>query len=273
MFDFPEPPRRKNLRYRWHGTVVSVILHGWLIVGLFILSCIPWWYDAWAAREARAIHVAYSTETEKPVDAEEESPPVRIVSDPADVTGEMVWQGIDKAATEAEARSVEENLKRLDQLTGRLTKVSSEASIDAMASAFGALLGTGGPAGSPPDEPLAGEFDHDTAQFHDIVRYPRAGGGWRYVAVLQDGEGLMVRVELSEEEGETAYQAMERIKANPLLNSLYRKMATPVFDQLLAGMREVGKAKRQLEGIAKKAEQARNTAGSVEERVGGMGIP
>lgn len=268
MLGFPKSPRRVNSRYRVHGVVVSMVLHGSLIIALFVVSFIPWWYDAWAAREARAIRVAYSTETEEPRDAEEKSSPVRIVSDPADVTREMIRQGIDRVAKEAEASSVEENLKRLDQLTDRLTQVSSEASIDAMASAFGALMGTGGYALPSTEEPAAGEFDHDTAQFHDIVRFPREGGGWRYVAMLLDGEGRTVEVEMSEEVAEPAYLAMERIKANPLLNRVYRKMATPVFDQLLAGMREVGKATRQLEEIAERTETAKNETDSVEEPEG-----
>jgi len=45
---------------------------------------------------------------------------------------------------------------------------------------------------------------------------------------------------------------MERIKAHPLLDRVYRKMATSVFDQVLAGMREVGDAAGQLKEMAEK---------------------
>jgi len=200
MFEFPEPPRRTVLRYRATGVVASMVMHGGLLLGLFVISFVPWWYDAWAARENRAIHVAFSPEPEETREAVVESPPVRIVSDPADVTGEMIKQRIDEVIEGSETLSDEEMLDRLDQLSDRLAQVSSESSIDAMASAFSALLGTSGRAERPAEGPVAGEFDHDTAQFHDITRHAKEGGGWRYVAVLLDREGRTIEVEMSEED-------------------------------------------------------------------------
>lgn len=256
MLDFPEPPKRSSLRYHVHGVVVSIVLHGCLIVWLCVVSYIPWWYDAWAAREARAIRVTYSTETERPQEAEDDSPPVRIVSDPADVTRQMLKERLDKVIEESETSGDEDNLKELDRLTDRLTNVSSEASIDAMATAFGALMGTDKRAERPAEEPVEGTFDYNTAQFHDIKRYPREGGGWRYVAVLLDSQGRTIEVEMNEQEAEAAYLAMERIKRSPLLNKVYRQMAMPLFDQMLAGMRKAGDATEHLERTAEEMEPA-----------------
>jgi hypothetical protein len=265
MYDFPEPPRRTRLRYRVHGVVASMILHSGLVTGLFVVSFVPWWYDAWAAREARAIRIGYSNEPEKPQDAAEESPPVRIVSDPADVTGQMIKKRLAEVVDESEAKSDEENLERLDQLSDRLTRVSSEASIDAMASAFGALMGTDKRAERPAEEPVAGKFDLDTAQFHDIKRYPKEGGGWRYVAVLLDAEGRTYEVEMTEEEAEAAYQTLERIKRNPLLSGVYRQMAMPLFDQLLGGLSGVADAAKQLEESAEESESTDSQSGNLQE--------
>lgn len=265
MFDFPEPPKRSNLRYRVYGVVVSIVLHGGLIVGLFVVSYIPWWYDAWAAREARAIRIAYSTETERPQDTVEDSPPVRFVSDPGDVTDQMLRKRLDEVIEESESTSDEENLDRLAELTDRLTRVSSEGSIDAMASAVGALMGTAKRAEQPAEEPVAGAFDFGTSQFHDIKRYPKEGGGWCYVAVLLDAEGRVKEVEMEEEEAEVAYLTLERIKNNPLLSKVYRQMAMPLFDQLLAGMGEVGDATRQLENAAEATETTDDVTDGMDE--------
>ncbi len=265
MLEFPEPPKRSNLRYRVHGVVVSTVLHGSLIAVLFVVSCIPWWYDAWAAREARAIRLAYSTETERPRDAAHDSPPVTFVSDPADVTDQMFKKRLEEVIEESESTSDEENLDRLDQLTDRLTSISSEGSIDAMASAVSALMGTDKRAVQPAEEPVAGAFDLSSSQFHDIKRYPREGGGWRYVAVLLDAEGRTKEVEMDEEEAEVAYLTLERIKNNPLLSKVYRQMAMPLFDQLMSGMHEVGDATRQLERVAEDTDTADDETGGMDE--------
>ena len=265
MFEFPEPTKPTGLRYSAHGIVSSLVLHGSLLAVLVLVFYTPWWYDAWATREARAIRVAYSTETEKPKETEQEPPPVRIVSDPADVTGEMLKKRLDQVIEKSETLTDEDKLDRLDQLSDRLTQVSSEGSINAMAGALHSLMGSDQRAERPAEEPVPGEFDHDTAQFHEIKRYAKEEGGWRYVAVLLDGDGRTIEVEMSEEDAELAYLTMERIKANPLLSQVYRQMAMPLFDQLLTGMRGVADAAEQLEEVAEDTEPTDGTEQPDEE--------
>jgi len=229
------------------GLVVSLVLHVGLLAALIVVSWRPWWFDARAAREARVIHVTYSTEAEQDSSPDETTPEVRIISDPADVTSEMVETRLDEVVEGSKELNDEEKLDRLDQLSDRLTQVSSEASINAMASALQAMLGTEGRAQKPAEEPVGGDFDFDTAQFHDIQRIPKEDGGWRYVSVLLDAEGRTIEVEISEEDGQLVYETMKRIKSNPLLAQVYRQIAMPLFDRMLAGMRGVADAADQLE--------------------------
>jgi hypothetical protein len=58
-------------------------------------------------------------------------------------------------------------------------------------------------------------------------------GTWRYVAVLLDARGRTMEVELNDRDGEVLYALMQRLKANPLLERVYRRIAMPIFDQLL----------------------------------------
>jgi hypothetical protein len=55
--------------------------------------------------------------------------------------------------------------------------------------------------------------------------------------VLLDALGRTWEVELSEAEGAPLYELMQRIKRSPLLESVYRRIAMPLLDQIL------GKAK------------------------------
>jgi hypothetical protein len=255
MFDLAEPPRRTDRRYRAHGLTVSLVLHVGLVAALTAVSWRPWWFDAWAAREAGTIHVTCSTEAEQSMRPDETSPEVRIVSDPADVTSKMLQTRLDEVVEDSKELSDEEKLARLDRLSDRLTQVSSEDSINAVAGALQTLLGAGNRAVEPAEEPVGGDFDFDTAQFHDIQRSPKEDGGWRYVSVLLDAEGRTIEVEMNEEDGELVYETMERIKASPLLAQVYRQIAMPLFDRMLAGMRGVAEAADQLDEAARETQE------------------
>jgi len=274
-----------------HGLTVSLVLHTGLVAALIVVSWRPWWFDAWVAREARTIHVSCSSEAGQSSQPDETTPEVQIISDPADVTTEMVETRLDEVVEESKELSDEEKLARLDQLSDRLPQVSSETSINAMAGALQALLGTEGRAEKPAEEPVGGDFDFDTAQFHDIKRIPKGDGGWRYISVLLDAEGRTIEIELNEEDGRLVYETMERIKANPLLAQVYRQIAMPLFDRMLAGMRGVAVAAKRLEKATSKTqgsnletsapdrpdEETENpfadTAAVAEEAVPGQGPP
>ena len=47
-----------------------------------------------------------------------------------------------------------------------------------------------------------------------------------------------MEIEVSEQEGEPIYETMQRIKANPLLEQVYRQIVMPLLDQLMAAVRQ-----------------------------------
>ena len=207
-----------------HLAVASVLL---------AVSVRPWYFDEWAAREARVLYVT-ATETVPEQSAERE---VQVISDPSRVSKSMVAEKIDQLAEEASRRSDGENLERLDRLAERLNEVASESSVDRMAGALQTMLGTKVRADRPAEEAVSGDFDFDTAQFHDIRREATDDERWRYLAILVDAEGRALEIEMNADDGQRVYQTMQRIKQNPLLEHVYRKIAMPLFDQMLAAAR------------------------------------
>jgi hypothetical protein len=161
-----------------------------------------------------------------------------LVSEPEEVTASMVHDRIQETVNESEALSEEEKLAKLDRLSERLSDVSSEASVDAVTGFLQSLLGTETRATAPAAEEISGPFDFDTAQLHDVLREQRDDGGYQYFAVLLDADGRTTRVELNRGEGEQLYSTMQRIKANPLLERVYRKAVMPLLDQMLSAARQ-----------------------------------
>jgi hypothetical protein len=133
----------------------------------------------------------------------------------------------------ADRLSVSENQERLAQLGQQLEQISSPESVDAVSSKLNTLLGTSGRATQPAAEPVAGEFDHDTAQLYDVKRSENAGGGYDYVAVLLDAAGRTMESTLTQAEGEQLYKTFELMKANPLLERIYRGVVMSLLDKLL----------------------------------------
>lgn len=132
----------------------------------------------------------------------------------------------------AERTSTAEQQQRLAQLGQQLERISAPDSVDAINGKLGALLGTTGRATQPAAEPVAGDFDFDTAQLHDVKRTEKAGGGYDYVAILLDAAGRTMDSSLTEAEGEQLYKTFEIIKANPLLERIYRGVVMSLVDKL-----------------------------------------
>ncbi len=202
-------------------------------MGLLLVSFRPSWFDAWQSRQRRSLHV---TMAEAPAagDQRSETPTVRIVTSPAEVTAGMVRQRIDEIARREATTSDEDTFKQLDKLTGRLESVSTAESVDAMAGAMSSLLGTVPRATEPAKKSVEGEFDATTAQFHDIRRIKTEDGGFEYLTVLLDAEGRTIEVPVDAATGERVYLTFERIKSNPLLEQIYRQIVMPLIDQMLA---------------------------------------
>jgi hypothetical protein len=237
-FHLRELPCPKGARYRVRGLVVSSLLHLAAFGSLLVASIRPWYFATGSTREARVLYVTMTEE----LPAELPEMETHVVTDVSEVTAAMLQEKIDRLAEEAGQRSDQENLARLDHLAERLNEVSSEPSIDRLAGAFQRLLGTRPRAERPSAEPVAGEFDFDSAQFHDVRREAEDDGTWRYLFVLVDAEGRAMEVEMDAEHGEPIYQTMLRIKENPLLERVYRRIAMPLFDTMLAAVREAAPA-------------------------------
>lgn len=174
-----------------------------------------------------ALEVSYA-------DPEPEAPAVRIVSDPAEVTAAMAASQIDKQAKEASDRTAAENLNRLERYAARLESLTSNESLNSMSSVLPQNAG----ATQPAEEPVAGEFDWDTAQIHD-VRREEAGDGWRYIATMLDSEGRTTETELPADVGETTWKTMETLKRFPFADKVYRQYAMPVIEKAMKALRDM----------------------------------
>jgi hypothetical protein len=156
-----------------------------------------------------------------------------IEASPADAAaGVLVSAELLRAIEASGRRSEEENLRSLERLSGRLTKVSSEETLDELSGTIGRLVGTG-PRETKPKENVAGTFDHSTGQPHDCKKV-EVDGKVRYVMVMIDKAGRTQEVEMSAADGEQLYQTMQLIKSNPLLERVYRGVVMGIMDKLLA---------------------------------------
>lgn len=230
----PVPIFRSRVRYRRCGWVISFLVHAALAVGLLAGTFRPWWAADRMLRNARTIHVAMAAEEP----AARAAPEVRMVGDPADVTAAVVRKRLEQVVAESEAMPETDKLARLDILSARLKDVADEQSVHRLSGVMQSFLGTKPRAMQPAQEKPDGDFDFDTAQLHDIQRHPKEPVGFRYITVLLDAEGRTVEVEVSEQDGQLIYETMQRIKANPLLEQVYRQIVIPLLDQLMAGIKQ-----------------------------------
>lgn len=139
---------------------------------------------------------------------------------------------IKDAIAEADKLTPEQKLERLKMLSGQLERVSSDESLTGLVGAMNKALGTTARATKPAAEPVAGEFDFATAQFHEVRREESPQGGFKYTAVLFDAEGRTTLSELDEEEGARMYQLLELIKSSPLMEKIYRGVMLGLIDKI-----------------------------------------
>ena len=85
---------------------------------------------------------------------------------------------------------------------------------------------------APASAPVAGAFDFDSAQIHDVLQETGDDQKPRYVAVLVDAQGRSLRAELEPEEGRQLYKTMSIIKKHPLLEAVYRDVVMGFLDKL-----------------------------------------
>ncbi len=221
------PTRRRLART---GIAFSLFVHGSAMTAL-VVAPLFWLMDS-PSFDKNAITIVSVVSQDQ--DQDQSKPDeVRIVTDPDEVKGGMVEEKINQAIEDAKKHSTAENLGKLDKLTEKLNDVSSEKSIDQLTTTFDKWFGNDKRAFEPAREPVKGPFDYDTAQVHSMRREPGQNGGWIYFALMVDADGRTMETEMRGPEAETLYTTLERIKAFPLAEKVYRQMALPLIDKLI----------------------------------------
>lgn len=150
--------------------------------------------------------------------------------------GAIVRRRLDRAIEEAGEVGTDQNLKRLDQLSGQLEQVATDASVAELNDKLKRWLGTKPRATEPAKEPVAGPFDITTAQVHDVRREGEDKAKYRYIAVLLDAQGRQMDQQMDDEDGEKLYRTFQLIKKNPLLEKVYRQVVMGLLDKLTQPM-------------------------------------
>ena len=253
-------------RHWWIGWACSLLLHGTVLGGLLIYGLVNWLdlpnpslpangaaFEArWGSAYELGLDLEFSTVVADPVPASFVGPialplivpppsdaragialnEADVQSDGLDLT-ERVRQQVLASASQAVQATEEENRRRLENMAGKLNRVSSEQTVDEMAAKLQQWLGTSKRAEKPAEGKVAGEFDFDTAQPHNVVREKAEEGGFRYRAVLVDAEGRTFEVELEEAVGESTYRTMQLLKSNPLAELVYRRILMSLVDKII----------------------------------------
>jgi len=146
--------------------------------------------------------------------------------------GVLISAELMRSIQASQQRSDDDNRRSLAELSGRLTQVSSEETIDELSGTIGRLVGSGARE-TRPKENVEGPFDTLSAQPHDCKKL-EANGKPRYVLVMVDKAGRTQEVELDEASGEQMYKTMQLIKSNPLLERVYRGVVMGILDKMLA---------------------------------------
>lgn len=149
----------------------------------------------------------------------------------AQLTPDLVQSNLQALVERQQSRSVDEQFERLDTATRQLNRLTSDRSLDELSGHFRSWLRYGERATEPAPS-VSGQFDEHTAQLHDVIRCAQPNGTWAYRGVLLDAAGRTLEVDLDEEQGRRAYELMQRVRANPLLEKVYRGIVMPLLDQL-----------------------------------------
>lgn len=224
-------PRRQRRAVR-AGVIFSLVFHTTALIALIAVPYLLWLWQLTKAFDQQAITIVARVE-EQP--AQPAPPPeVRVVTTVDQVTPESLEARLNEEIEKANARPLDDNRDEFDKLARRLERVSDEESVKQMADQFHQWLGTNRRATRPAEIPVAGLFDHRTAQIHDVRREMNEDGSWRYIFVMLDSAGRTMDTEMDDpEEGERQYQTFQRLKSFPLAEQAYRQMVMPLLDKLL----------------------------------------
>ena len=153
------------------------------------------------------------------------------------VTDKQRWlRDIKRQISQAEARGDSENIERLKSLTEELNRSSSTKSVEEMSEYFSGIFGKR--ASAPVVSAAIEEFDVATAQIHEVQRESDGGSGYIYTLVMVDAKGVTQQIDIDPQNGERLYKTMKLIKANPLLERIYRGILMGILDQVLGEPKE-----------------------------------
>jgi hypothetical protein len=169
------------------------------------------------------------------------TPPHKGVSTPDEVTSDKVESKLTHAIKAAESLSDEEKLNKLEGLSDQLNKVSNEESLKDLAQRFKGWMGTKDRATQPAEGPVAGSFDFDTAQIHNVKRSKDKNGRWAYRTELIDSAGRTMEIDTDPADGESTYRMFQLLKSNPLADKIYREMTMGLIDKMIRSAREAAK--------------------------------
>lgn len=151
---------------------------------------------------------------------------------PTPSIAEYVRNQVAQRVSDAESSSPDENLARLKQWSGRLQNISSEESLNQLATQLQTWLGGQSRAAEAQPVSAGQEFDFRTAQLHDVGRTEGEPGKFVYHSIMIDAQGRTMEVPLSEDQGSRLFEIWEVVKSNPLLEKVYRQIVMGLLDQM-----------------------------------------
>lgn len=224
---------------RWRLAVIGSILFHLLLAGALLVAYFPKAPTHLSPPSSSA--VADASEGDLPQDAAVAKSVTsgRSVPEAAAATSEprletaQIASAVTAAIENSDRVSDQRKQDELRRNLARLEQLATPQSIDDVSGQVRSAMSLPDRALAPAETPIAGPFDFDTAQFHDVVREPRESGGWRYRSVLVDAAGRTLETELDAEQGESVYETMRMIKSSPLGEAVYRSLVMPLLDKMI----------------------------------------
>jgi hypothetical protein len=226
---YPQPTSGFAMRRVMIASIaLSALLHACLL-GVLVTSTVV------DHRNLRPLRVTVHSSTRLLEDLQDSTAVHLSTASPesASVNASLVSGRVEEVIAQSQQQSAAKNLGDLDNMSRRLESVASEQSIDALADNFQSWMQLSSRATEPTAPATISEFDIASAQLHDIKRLETPKGGYEYLAVLIDSNGRTIETKMTESEGRETYELMQRMKANPLLEKIYRRIAMPVLDRLI----------------------------------------
>ncbi len=235
-------PADNSPRSGW--TFTRIAIAGSVLVNAGIILWLGlWWFSA---------HSENKTTPEPPVEGTVAPPEPEVVPLPGEKAADTVNRVLDQQFQQAQRVSDQENMKTLQTQSEKLSKVSSEESIDQLTPHFHQWLKTEKRETKPKKgTPMitertitADNFDINTAQFYDVKRHKTKAGKIQYRAILLDAQGRTLGIDMPTEDGKKIYQLMQQMKSNPLMDKIYRQIVMPLLDKQLKPLQNQGNTKQ-----------------------------